>query len=233
MENFLINAIEAHATFAIFASFLVGILTSIAPCSIITLPLLVSSAVALSSDIEQKKKKRFILQYSFLFVFGLVVSFSILMLLVSKVGIMLSVAPLWAYILASLSVFLVAFYAMGFFGELNKQKIANKFLPLKLFGAIIIGIIFGLVSTPCATAPLVAIVSVASSSGWIYSYLLVLAFALGHASLLLISGVSVGFAGGIAKNAMLNTLSVWFNRLFIVILIAIGFYFAYQAYIIF
>lgn len=232
MEGFLINAIEAHTTFAIFASFLVGVLTSIAPCSIITLPLLVSSALALSSDIEPKKKKQFILQYSFLFVFGLVVSFSILMLLVSKLGIMLSVAPLWAYILASLSVFLVAFYAMGFFGELDKQKIADKFLPLKLFGAIIIGIIFGLVSTPCATAPLVTIVSVASSSGWIYSYLLVLAFAIGHASLLLLSGISVGFAGGIAKSAILNKLSTWFNRIFIAILLAIGFYFAYKAYLI-
>ncbi|MGW8168664.1 MAG: cytochrome c biogenesis CcdA family protein [Sulfurovaceae bacterium] len=232
MEGFLINVIETHAAFAIFASFLVGILTSIAPCSIITLPLLVSSAVALSSDIESKNKKRFILQYSFLFVFGLVVSFSILMLLVSKVGIMLSVAPLWAYILASLSVFLVASYAMGFFGEFNKQKIANRFLPLKLFGAIIIGIIFGLVSTPCATAPLVAIVSVAQQSGLVFSYLLVLAFAIGHASLLLLSGISVGFAGGIARSAILNKLSTWFNRIFIAILIAIGFYFAYKAYLI-
>ncbi|MDY0194869.1 MAG: cytochrome c biogenesis protein CcdA [Sulfurovaceae bacterium] len=232
MEGFLINAIEAHTTFAIFASFLVGVLTSIAPCSIITLPLLVSSALALSSDIEPKKKKQFILQYSFLFVFGLVVSFSILMLLVSKLGIMLSVAPLWAYILASLSVFLVAFYAMGFFGELDKQKIADKFLPLKLFGAIIIGIIFGLVSTPCATAPLVTIVSVASGSSWVYSYLLVLAFAIGHASLLLLSGISVGFAGGIAKSTILNKLSIWFNRIFIAILLAIGFYFAYKAYLI-
>lgn len=233
MEDFLIQAIEAHTAFAIFASFLVGVLTSIAPCSIITLPLLISSALALSSDIESKRKKRFILQYSFLFVFGLVISFSILMLLVSKVGVMLSVAPIWAYILASLSVFLVAFYAMGFFGEIDKQKVVNRFLPFKLFGALLIGLIFGLVSTPCATAPLVAIVSVASESGWIYSYLLVLAFAIGHASLLLLSGISVGFAGSIAKNSFLNSLSIWFNRIFIAILIIIGFYFAYKAYLIF
>ena len=233
MENFLINAIEAHTTFAIFASFLVGVLTSIAPCSIITLPLLVSSAVALSSDIGPKKKKRFILQYSFLFVLGLVISFSILLLLVAKIGVMLSIAPFWAYLSASIATFIVVAYALGFLGEIDKQKVANRFLPFKLFGALLIGLIFGLVSTPCATAPLVAIVSVASESGWIYSYLLVLAFGIGHASLLLLSGISVGFAGGIAKNATLNALSIWFNRVFIAVLIAIGFYFAYKAYLIF
>lgn len=233
MEDFLIQAIETHTAFAIFASLMVGILTSIAPCSIVTLPLLVSSALALGSGIEPQNKKRFIIQYSFLFVLGLVFSFSILLLLVAKIGVMLSIAPFWAYLSASIATFFVAAYALGFLGEMDKQKVANRFLPFKLFGALLIGLIFGLVSTPCATAPLVAIVSVAQQSGLAFSYLLVLAFAIGHASLLLISGISVGFAGGIAKSAILNKLSTWFNGLFIAILIAIGFYFAYKTYLIF
>ncbi|MDD5406329.1 MAG: cytochrome c biogenesis protein CcdA [Sulfurovaceae bacterium] len=233
MEDFLIQAIEAHTTFAIIASLMMGIFTSIAPCSIVTLPLLVSSALALSSDIEPQNKKRFIIQYSILFVLGLVISFSILLLLVAKIGVMLSIAPFWAYLSASIATFIVVAYALGFLGEIDKQKVANRFLPFKLFGALLIGLIFGLVSTPCATAPLVAIVSVAQQSGLVFSYLLVLAFAIGHASLLLLSGISVGVAGSIAKNSFLNALSIWFNRVFIAVLIAIGFYFAYKAYLIF
>ena len=233
MEELLIQTIENYGGLAILASFLIGVLTSLAPCSIVTLPLLVGSAVTLSGDMDMKSKKRFIYQYSALFVLGLVISFSILLLLVSKIGIMLSVAPFWAYALASISTFIIVAYAMGYVNGLDKDKIAKKFINLKLFGAVIIGLIFGLVSTPCATAPLANIVMVAQSSGWIYSYLLVLAFALGHGSLLLMAGISLGFTQSITSNKLLGKISKYINVLFIAILIIIGLYFAYRAYQIF
>lgn len=231
MQELLISYIQAHGALAIFASLIIGSLTSIAPCSIVTLPLLVGSAVALSEDLEGKQKRVFIYKFSLLFVVGIVISFSLLMLLVSKIGLMLSVAPSWAYILASLATFLVVAYSLGWIGSIDKEKIAKKFIRFRLFGAVIIGLIFGLVSTPCATAPLVAIITVAQQSGWIYSYFLVLAFALGHASLLLLAGVSVGFAQSIVSNRVLNTVSKVINALFITILAFIGFYFLYKAYV--
>lgn len=233
MEEFLIHAVENYGFLAILASFLIGVLTSLAPCSIVTLPLLVGSAVTLSGDMDIKARKRFIYQYSALFVLGLVISFSILLLLVSKIGMMLSIAPFWAYVLASIATFIVVAYAMGYIRGADKDKIAKKFIKLKLFGAIIIGLVFGLVSTPCATAPLASIVLVAQSSGWIYSYLLVLAFAFGHGTLLLIAGISLGFTQSIASNQLLGKISKYINMLFILLLIAIGLYFAYKAYQIF
>lgn len=233
MEEALIHAVENYGLLAIFASFLIGVLTSLAPCSIVTLPLLVGSAVTLSGDMDIKAKKRFIYRYSALFVLGLVISFSILLLLVSKIEMMLSVAPFWAYALASLATFIVVAYAMGYINGVDKDKIAQKFIKLKLLGAIIIGLVFGLVSTPCATAPLASIVMVAQSSGWIYSYTLVLAFALGHGSLLLIAGISLGFTQSIASSQLLGKISKTINAIFILMLIAIGFYFAYKAYQIF
>lgn len=233
METVLIHAVENYGLLAIFASLLIGILTSLAPCSIVTLPLLVGSAVTLSEDMDVKAKKRFIYQYSALFVLGLVISFSILLLLVSKIGMMLSVAPFWAYALASIATFVVVAYAMGYINGVDKDKIAKKFIKLKLLGAVIIGLIFGLVSTPCATAPLASIVMVAQSSGWVYSYALVLAFALGHGSLLLFAGISLGFAQSIASSQKLNQISKFINTFFIMALIVIGLYFAYKAYQIF
>ncbi|HEO99597.1 MAG: cytochrome C biogenesis protein [Campylobacterales bacterium] len=233
MEELLIQTVENYGLLAIFASLLIGILTSLAPCSIVTLPLLVGSAVTLSEDMDVKTKKRFIYQYSALFVLGLVISFSILLLLVSKIGMMLSVAPFWAYALASIATFVVVAYAMGYINGVDKDKIAKKFIKLKLLGAVIIGLIFGLVSTPCATAPLASIVMVAQSSGWVYSYALVLAFALGHGSLLLFAGISLGFAQSIASSQKLNRISKFINAFFIIALIVIGLYFAYKAYQIF
>ena len=228
MENLLIEYVQNYGLLAIIAAFGIGLLTALAPCSIITLPLLVGSALTLSSDLDVKQKKLFIYKYSFLFVLGLVISFSILMLIVAKVGMMLSVAPFWAYALASLSTFVVVAFSLGYIGGFDKQKVVNNFLKYKLYGAIIIGIIFGLVSSPCASAPLVAIIAVAEQTGWIYSYLLVLSFAIGHASLLLAAGISIGFTQSITSNKILNHVSRYINNVFIIILILIGFYFAYQ-----
>ncbi len=233
MTNLLVEYIQAYGVIAILSSFVIGVVTSLAPCSIITLPLLTGSAVALSEDLDKRHRKIFIYKFSLLFAIGLVISFSILMLLVSKIGIMLSVAPFWAYGLASFATMLVVFYAMGSFGSINKQKVASKFIKLKLYGAIIIGLIFGLVSSPCATAPLIAIITVAENSGWIYSYLLVLAFAVGHGSLLLVAGISIGFAQNIASSSILNKISKIINAFFIVTLFIISLYFAYKAYIIY
>jgi len=228
MENLLIEYIQNYGLFAILASFGIGILTALAPCSLVTLPLLVGSAVTLSDDLDEKEKKRFIYKYSLLFVLGLIISFSILMLIVAKVGMMLAVAPFWAYALASIATFTVVAYSLGWIGSVDKQLIATKFLKYKLYGAVIIGLIFGLVSSPCASAPLVAIITVAEQTGWVYSYFLVLAFAIGHASLLLTAGVSLGFAQSITSSKVLNSISKYINGIFILMLVGIGFYFAYR-----
>lgn len=234
VEQTLIEMTSQFGVWAILASFGIGLLTSLAPCSIITLPLLAGSALGLSSDLSPKQKKVFIYQYSLLFVLGLVISFSLLMLLVSKMGMMLSLAPFWAYLLAALATFTVVGYALGFISGFDKERVARKFLKLKLFGAIIIGLIFGLVSTPpCASAPLVAIITIASQSGWIYSYALVLAFALGHGMLLLVAGTSLGFTQSIISSKKISIFSRLINGFFIVVLVGIGCYFLYQTYLVF
>ena len=106
-------------------------------------------------------------------------------------------------------------------------------LRFKLFGAVAIGMIFGLVSTPCASAPLVAIIAVAEQSGWAYSYLLVLAFAVGHGMLLLAAGVSLGFAQSVVSSPAAARVSRALNALFIALLAMIGAYFAYEALILY
>lgn len=141
--------------------------------------------------------------------------------------------PFWAYLLAALATFTVVAYALGWIQGFDKEKVARKFLRFKLVGAVIIGLIFGLVSTPCASAPLVAIITIASQSGWVYSYALVLAFAIGHGMLLLVAGTSLGFTQSVVSSKKISSLSRFINGFFIVILVGIGIYFLYQTYLVF
>ncbi|MDY0402314.1 cytochrome c biogenesis protein CcdA [Sulfurovum sp.] len=231
MQETILALLESNSIVAFIGAFGAGSITAIAPCSLVSVPLLVGSAVALNKDLEDRKKAWYTYAYAFLFAIGVMLSFSILGLIVAKFGGFFSVAPLWAYLLASMVSILIGLYAWGLLGEVNKSSIMMHLIRYRLFGGFLIGIIFGLVSTPCASAPLVAIISVAANSGYVYAYGLILTFALGHSLLLLIAGVSVGFAQSIASNRVIANVSNTINKGFAILLIGIGFYFLWQAYL--
>ena len=231
MEAYILSLLESHSVVAFLGAFGAGSMTAIAPCSLVSVPLLVASSVALNKDLTGKKRVFYTYAFASLFALGVMISFSILGFIVAKFGGFFSVAPLWAYLLAAIFSIMIGLYAWGVFGEINKSSIMTNLIRYRLFGGFLIGIIFGLVSTPCASAPLIAIITVAASSGYIYAYTLILTFALGHSLLLLTAGVSVGFAQSITSSQLLASISNSINKGFALMLIAIGSYFAYLAYL--
>jgi len=231
MQESILALLDSHSILAFLGAFGAGSLTAVAPCSLVAVPLLVGTSVALNKDLEGRKKVLYTYAFAGLFALGVMLSFSILGLMVAKFGAFFSVAPLWAYLLAALFSVFIGLYAWGIFGEVNKSAIMLHLVKYRLFGGFLIGIIFGLVSTPCASAPLVAIISAAANSGYMYAYGLILAFALGHSLLLLAAGVSVGFAQSITGNRTLAKVSNLINKGFALLLIGFGLYFAYEAYL--
>jgi len=231
MQEIILNLLNSHSILAFLGAFGAGSITAVAPCSLVAVPLLVGSAVAINRDLEPKESVRFTYLFTALFALGVAISFSILGLIVAKFGGFFSIAPLWAYLVAGTVSILLGLYAFGLLGEIDKSKIIQKLINYRLFGGFLIGIVFGLVSTPCASAPLFAIVTVAGSSGYLYAYGLILTFALGHSLLLLLSGVSIGFVQTIVSNKFIATLSTTLNHAFSLLLIGFGGYFFYQAYL--
>jgi len=228
MQETLLALLEAHTALAFVGAFGAGSLTAAAPCSLVTVPLLVGSAVALNKDLAGYKKVLYTYLFASLFALGVMISFSILGLMVAKFGALFSIAPIWAYLSAGVLSIVIALYAFGAIPSVDKSAVIRTLVGYRLFGAFLIGIIFGLVSTPCASAPLVAIISAAASSGYLFAYGLILTFALGHSLLLLGAGISVGFAQSIVSNRSLANLSDWINRGFALMLLGFGAYFIYQ-----
>ncbi len=231
MQETVLALLESHSLLAFLGAFGAGSITAVAPCSLISVPLLVGSAVAMNKDLEGRKRVLYTYAFATLFALGVMLSFSVLGYIVAKFGGFFSIAPMWAYVVAALLSVLIGLYAWGIFGEVNKSSIMAHLIKYRLFGGFLIGIIFGLVSTPCASAPLIAIVTVAANSGYVYAYGLILTFALGHSLLLLAAGVSVGFAQSITSNSTLAKFSTYLNKGFALMLIAFGIYFAYEAYL--
>lgn len=231
MQESILALLESNSILAFVGAFGAGSITAIAPCSLVSVPLLVGSSVALNKDLEGRKKVFYTYAFASLFALGVMISFSILGFIVAKFGGFFSIAPIWAYILASIFSLLIGLYAWGIFGSVDKSSIMVYLIKYRLFGGFLIGIIFGLVSTPCASAPLVAIITVAANSGYIYAYGLILTFALGHSMLLLIAGVSVGFTQSITSNQTIAKVSDYINKGFALMLIGISAYFVWQAYL--
>ncbi len=232
MENHFIELLNSTNFFWLFLGALgAGAITSLAPCSLLSVPLLVGSAVGLSKDIDERNRASFTLVFSSIFAFGVMISFSILAYLVAKLGLFFSIAPFWAYLLAGMLSLAFGLYSLGLLGEFNKNALFWKLLNLKFLGVFLVGIIFGLVSTPCASAPLVAIISMASSLGSLEAYLLVLVFAFGHSLLLLVAGASVGFTQKVVGNRYISFFSSLLTKFFAFVLIAIAIYLFYQGWL--
>lgn len=231
MQESILALLESNSILAFVGAFGAGSITAIAPCSLVSVPLLVGSSVALNKDLEGRKKVFYTYAFASLFALGVMISFSILGLIVAKFGGFFSIAPIWAYILAAIFSLLIGLYAWGIFGSVDKSSIMVHLIKYRLFGGFLIGITFGLVSTPCASAPLIAIITVAANSGYVYAYGLILTFALGHSMLLLIAGISVGFTQSITSNKAIAKVSNYINKGFALMLIGIAFYFTWQAYL--
>lgn len=225
------HLLDSGSLWVFSGAFLAGAITAAAPCSLVAVPLLVGSAVALNNDLEGRKKALYTYAFTALFALGVALSFSILGFIVAKFGGFFSIAPFWAYLAAGTVSLLIALYALGYLGEVDKSAIIHRLIRYRLIGGLLIGLLFGLVSTPCASAPLFAIISLAGSSGYLYAYGLILTFALGHSLLLLAAGVSVGFAQGIASSQTMARISDGLNKAFALLLIGFGSYFYYEAYV--
>lgn len=231
MQETILALLESNSLIAFLGAFGAGSLTAIAPCSLVSVPLLIGSSLSLNKDLQGRKKILYTYLFASLFAFGVMISFSILGFIVAKFGGFFSIAPIWAFLIAAVFSIMIGLYAWGFFGEVDKSSIMSYLIKYRLFGGFLIGIVFGLVSTPCASAPLIAIISIAANSGYIYAYALILTFALGHSMLLLIAGISVGFTQSITSNMMLKNLSNYINKGFAFLLIGMGAYFIQQAYL--
>jgi len=93
-------------------------------------------------------------------------------------------------------------------------------------GAFLLGLLFGVVSTPCAVPILAVLLTLVASQGNIvYGGLLLLVYSLGHSALILIAGTSMGAAKRLIESRGLRRANLILQRVAGVIIILVGIYF--------
>lgn len=168
------------------AAFLGGLISSISPCSLSMLPLIIGYIGGYSDEKPLKTLLQMIV-----FVIGSGIVFSIIGAICALTGKMFIGNPYFALIVASI-VLIMGLKILGFLEfdlppiikEIPKNEFNNDFLyPL------ILGAVFALIGTPCSTPILASIMAFASISAKISSAVIMLfLFSIGQGLILILAG---------------------------------------------
>ena len=188
MSETLTSMLEAYPLLSPLIAFLMGVLTSISPCSLSSLPLV----IAYVSQTTTETKKGFL--YSLLFALGTAITFSLLGLIAISLGKVMRGAGSWWYILLGILMVLLALQSWNVISGVPSANLLQKNQRRGYLGALIAGFLMGLFSSPCATPMLISLLAfITLSESTFYSMLLIFFFSLGHGVLSVIAGTSSTF----------------------------------------
>ena len=225
MESLLIDVsqlIQHNPWLAVIAVFIGGITTASNPCVLTMIPLMMSVVAGYKETTGIKKS----LTFSLLFIVGLSTTFTALGLISGLMGRMFGdVGRFWKYIVAAVCLFM----GIHLLGLLKVNFRTPKFFNLKKggkIGALLLGLLFGVVSTPCAVPVLAVLLAYVASKGNIfYGGLLLFIYALGHSFLILIAGTSMGAAKRLIESKGVRKANLILQKAAGVIIILVGIYF--------
>lgn len=224
MENFLeqlVNTVNSNPLIACFAVFLAGLLSSASPCVLAMIPLVIGF---IGGYAEGDTKKA--VYYSLIFVLGLTISFTAIGATVGFVGGLMKLFGNWGYIVISL----VAIGAGLHLLEVIKIPLSSPMQKIQpkqkgIIGGLLLGLLFGAASSPCATPVLIGVLALVSVKGQVmYGATLLLVYAIGHWVLVFVAGISVSFVDRLAKARGVNNFTAIMKKVSGVIFILGGLY---------
>jgi cytochrome c biogenesis protein CcdA len=231
LDSFVANAnqyIHTNPWLALVAVFVGGILTASNPCVLAMIPLMMSFVAG------RKEEKTGVLRaflFSLVFIFGLAMTFTVLGMIAALAGRMYGdVSGAWNWIVAVVCV-AMGLHLMGVL-TIPIPSLGGKLQPKNrgLLGALVLGLLFGVVSAPCAAPILVVLLTYLAGSGssvtWGGTLLLVYAF--GHSVLIMIAGTSMGAARQLIENKKATRVLEILRRGAGAAIVLVGAYFAYR-----
>ncbi len=209
---------------AVVAVFLGGVTTALNPCVLAMIPLLMS-VVAGNRETTTVKRS---LAFSLFFVLGLAVTFTILGLISALLGRMFGdIGAFWKYAVAAVCL-IMGLHLLGLFPWKIGFSSGLQVRRRGYLGAFLLGLLFGVVSTPCAVPVLAVLLAFVAEKGNVaYGGFLLFVYALGHSAFILVAGTSVGAAKALLESKGLRKAHGILQKIAGVLIIAIGLYFLF------
>jgi len=206
--------------------FLGGVVTSIEPCNVAMIPLIVGF-VGGSRDLPRRRA----FSISLLFSIGLAITFMLMGIAAALLGGLLGGGTrAWYYLVAAVC-FIIGLQMLGvlyipepaWLGNLREKVTARG-----LWGALLLGLVSGLVASQCGTPVLAVILTyvMAENSGLVYGAALLFIYALGRSVPIILAGT---FTAVLKDLRGLGRWSVTIERAGGILLLLVGFYFLWIA----
>ena len=221
--NHLSQSLTENPLLAYLGVFLGGILSSSSPCVLATIPLVIGYVGGYSEGDRRKA-----LLYSLTFILGLSITFTILGAIASLIGGLFGIINrTWYFVVGGIAV-AIGLQLVGLY-ELN-LPIPGHIQPKQrgLLGAFLLGLVFGIISSPCATPILALILTFVATKGEVaYGTSLLFVYALGHCALIFLAGTAAGFAESFIKSKGISNITTWGKRIGGSIVVIVGIYLFY------
>jgi len=218
--------VAAYPMLAFGAVFIAGVISSASPCVLATIPLVIGFVGGYSNGDRIKA-----FRYSLAFIFGLSLTFTVLGTAAGLLGTMFGTLGGWWYLTAGIIAIIMGCQLMGFM-EL-RLPVKLEFRPKRggIVSSFLLGLFFGIVSSPCATPALVVILTFVATKGKVlYGMALLFTYAIGHCLLMLVAGTFTGFVEAFVKEQGIINFSTWARRISGGIISAAGIWFAWKAF---
>ncbi|NMC68590.1 MAG: cytochrome c biogenesis protein CcdA [Myxococcales bacterium] len=231
LEEFAKNAgqyIHTNPWLAVVAVFIGGMITASNPCVLAMIPLMMSFVAGRKEESVGPLKA---LGYSLAFVFGLSITFTVLGVAAALTGSLYGeVSGVWNWVVAGICL-VMGLHLLGAIPLRIPVPAGIQPRTRGVVGAFVLGLLFGVVSAPCAAPILIVLLTYLASSGSSVAYgaTLLLVYGLGHSVLILIAGTSMGAARKLIESRKITRATDIMRRVAGALVIAVGAYFAYLA----
>jgi cytochrome c biogenesis protein CcdA len=218
--------IQSSPHLALGAVFLGGVLTASSPCVLVMIPLMVSFV---AGQTDQKVGPLRALLYSLVFVAGLSITFTVLGMAAALAGKMYGdVSRIWNWVVAAVCL-IMGLHLLGVL-KLAIPVLRAQPKARGLVGALVMGLLFGVVSAPCAAPILIVLLTYLAGSGSsvLWGALLLLVYALGHSVLILVAGTSMGLARKLIESKRVTRATDIMRRAAGGVIILVGAFFVYS-----
>ena len=218
--------LQTASPLAFVLVFLGGIVTSIGPCNVAMIPLIIGF-VGGSGQLGRGRS----FSLSLTFTVGLAITFMLLGVVASLVGGLIGgTSRVWYYVVAAVCV-VIGLSMLGVFHLPQVSGLARLRERIRLRGvpgALALGLVSGLVASQCATPVLAAILTyVMSKEGALaYGAALLFVYSLGRGVPIVVAGT---FAGVLKQLQALGRWSKAIERVSAAIIICVGLYFLWLA----
>ena len=220
------EVIQNNFWLAPFLALLAGVLTSVTPCSLSSVPLVIGYVGGVG---EKNTKRAF--AYSVIFSAGIAVTFVTLGIIATSAGkLMGTSSPVWYMILGVLMV-LMALQTWEIFNFIPSVNLISMNKKKGIVGAFLMGILGGIFSSPCSTPVLIALLAIVAGEGnLIWGILLMLLYSIGHSALVMVAGTSIGFVQKINSSKRYNSAAFVLKIVMGTAILLIGLYMFWLAF---